>query len=181
MEEIWKKVRVIIGPYSVSDYGKIKNYKTGQILKPSINGRGYYNIDLCKNNNRKTFLVHRLILETFVGPCPEGMECRHLDGNPKNNKLENLKWGTPKENYNDRKLHGTDRYGFKIGYKYNIGSKCVTSKLNEKQVRIIKYLLMTKILTPKEITKIFDISKYIISLIKRNKSWKHVNNIFRII
>lgn len=51
--------------------------------------------------------VHRLVLEAFVGPCPEGMECRHLDGNPGNNRLDNLAWGTRKENYEDSVEHGT--------------------------------------------------------------------------
>lgn len=50
--------------------------------------------------------VHRLVLETFAGPCPDGMECRHLNGNPKDNRLENLAWGTPSENSADTKAHG---------------------------------------------------------------------------
>jgi hypothetical protein len=51
--------------------------------------------------------VHRLVLEAFVGPCPEGMECRHLDGDPANNRLENLRWGTHRENAADQVRHGT--------------------------------------------------------------------------
>jgi len=51
--------------------------------------------------------VHRIVLEAFCGECPSGMECRHLDGNPLNNQLKNLKWGTKKENTNDRRIHGT--------------------------------------------------------------------------
>lgn len=61
---------------------------------------------------RRVCQLHRLVLETFVGPCPEGMECRHFpDRNPANNRLENLQWGTKKENAADRKVHGTDRLG----------------------------------------------------------------------
>ena len=56
-------------------------------------------------------MVHRLILETFVGPRPQGMECRHLDGNPLNNHLINLCWGTRDENFADRVRLGESSKG----------------------------------------------------------------------
>ncbi len=66
----------------------------GGYLKTSIKGRAY--------------LVHRLVLLAFVGPCPEGMQCRHYpDPDPSNNHVGNIRWGTPKENAEDRKEHGT--------------------------------------------------------------------------
>ena len=68
--------------------------------------------------------VHQLVLLTFVGPCPPGMECRHLDDNPSNNNLENLCWGTRKQNMKDRVLNG-------IAIR---GSQRVESKLTESQV-----------------------------------------------
>lgn len=62
------------------------------------------------------YFVHRLVLEAFVGPCPPGMECRHLDGDPTNNHISNLAWGTPKENAEDRERHGRTAKGEKQGY-----------------------------------------------------------------
>lgn len=53
--------------------------------------------------------VHIIILETFVGPCPDGMETLHRDGNPLNNSLSNLAWGTPAENAADTFRHGRKR------------------------------------------------------------------------
>src|SRR4051794_31712386 len=47
-------------------------------------------------------LVHRLVLEVFVGPCPAGMECCHADGNSLNNALDNLRWDTPEANEADK-------------------------------------------------------------------------------
>lgn len=44
-------------------------------------------------------------------PKNEGQIVRHLDGNPKNNKLDNLEWGTPKENHDDKYIHGTVQFG----------------------------------------------------------------------
>ncbi len=53
-------------------------------------------------------LVHRLILEAFVGPCPRGKEsCHFPDRNPTNNRLENLRWDTHAANGRDMALHGT--------------------------------------------------------------------------
>lgn len=53
--------------------------------------------------------VHRLVLETFVGPCPPGHEALHGDGGPKDNRLSNLRWGTSKENSEDTIRHGVRR------------------------------------------------------------------------
>lgn len=49
---------------------------------------------------RKTYKIARLICEAFHGPAPKGTVCMHLDENPKNNRPENLAWGTQKENLN---------------------------------------------------------------------------------
>ena len=175
IKEIWKNIEVDIGPYSISNCGQVKNYKTGRILKSKIiNKYGHLSVNLSKNGITKTYRVHRLVLEYFIGPCPVGMECRHLDGNPHNNRLDNLKWGTRTENQQDRKLHGTNNYFFVKGHKYNIGSKCAWSTLNEKQVRIIKYLLKTNYLMQREIAKIFDVRPNTISSINIGENWKHV-------
>ena len=66
------------------------------------NGKLYFIIKI----DGKACQIGRLILEAFVGPCPEGMECRHLDDNGLNNQLSNLAWGTKKENAADRKRNG---------------------------------------------------------------------------
>src|SRR5262245_38045005 len=65
---------------------------------------GYPVVQLGRGNY---FRTSRLVLLAFVGPCPEGMECRHLDGNPQNNHVDNLRWGTSAENTEDQRRHGT--------------------------------------------------------------------------
>ena len=64
------------------------------LLKPKKAGAGRLYVSLHKNGKRNNLYVHRLVLITFVGPCPEGMECCHKDDNPLNNRLENLRWDT---------------------------------------------------------------------------------------
>jgi hypothetical protein len=70
---------------------------------------GYRLVGLSRPGRRITKTVHRLILTTFCGECPAGMECRHLDGNPANNHLINLAWGTKKENGADKVKHRAER------------------------------------------------------------------------
>lgn len=104
---------------------------TWKMLKPGGSGRyKHQTVSLRKDGKMRSFYVHRLVLEAFVGPCPKGMECRHLDGNPKNNHLANLCWGTSKENSEDQHHHGTQIRGTRVG----------GAKLTEDKVRRIRKL-----------------------------------------
>src|SRR5262245_4122456 len=89
-------------------------YRTGgqwtrlRLYKDSRPGKGYLRVVLHdRRRGRHRFSVHRLILEAFVGPCPEGMECCHHDGNPANNRLANLRWDTRRQNQPDARRHGS--------------------------------------------------------------------------
>lgn len=77
---------------------------------------------------RQQRLVHRLVLEAFGGPCPDGMECRHLDGVRTNNAASNLCWGTRQDNADDRKRHG----------RAIKGERDKNSKLTPEKVRAIR-------------------------------------------
>ena len=78
------------------------------ILKPGRNPKGYLFVNLYRAAKEKTpVTISRLVLEEFVGPRPDGTECRHLDGSQENNALTNLMWGTKLENADDKRRHGT--------------------------------------------------------------------------
>lgn len=103
--EIWKPV-VGCDRYSVSNLGRVRGPR--RMLRLCINTQGYVYIGLfVKPGCPKVGRVHRLVLEAFVGPCPEGMECRHLNGDRADNRLVNLAWGTQADNMADRDRHGT--------------------------------------------------------------------------
>lgn len=91
-----------------NQYGKVcrRPRKAGP-LKASNNRDGYHVVTLGKEGARRQWRVHRLVLIAFVGQCPNGMEARHLNGNPTDNRLENLVWGTPSANGYDKVRHGT--------------------------------------------------------------------------
>lgn len=77
-------------------------------LAPRPTKSGYLLVALFDGTGRVDRGVHTLMLEAFVGPCPEGMECRHFpDRDPASNRLANLQWGTRLENAADKRVHGT--------------------------------------------------------------------------
>jgi hypothetical protein len=71
------------------------------------------------------YQVHRLVLTTFDRKPVDGEECRHLDGNPRNNHIDNLAWGTRSENIGDKLRHGT----------HNRGERHYCAKLSDEQAR----------------------------------------------
>jgi len=107
MQEIWKAVPGYEGKYEVSNLGRVNSfvkYKAGLILKPGRMPSGHLSVALGRGHSR---CVHELVLLAFIGaPLPKH-ECRHLNGNPADNRLENLKWGTRSENILDAVAHGT--------------------------------------------------------------------------
>jgi hypothetical protein len=99
--EIWKPV-IGHAHYEVSTLGRVRN-AAGRVLRPGAQSSGHLSVVLGRGNTRT---VHSLALEAFAHPRRKGLECRHLDGNPANNKLENLAWGTRAENNRDKFAHG---------------------------------------------------------------------------
>lgn len=84
-------------------------------LKPAERSKNsrYLFVTLYNSTRKWQASVHILVLLAFVGPCPVGMEGCHQDGNHKNNKLTNLRWGSRKSNALDRIKHGTQIKGTK--------------------------------------------------------------------
>lgn len=116
IEEIWKPIPGYTGAYEVSTNGGVRSLDRvtdrgrrwrGKAMTPSTMPSGYKTVSLWREGKQKTALVHRLVLFAFVGPAPDEAEVRHKDGNPSNNTVENLAWGTHAENQLDQVAHGT--------------------------------------------------------------------------
>jgi transposase len=124
---------------------------------------GYIQLILTSEFKQYHRLIHDLILEDFVGPVPPGLECRHLDGNPRNNHLDNLRWGTHVENMEDRKRHG----------RAPVGSKCKNAKITEEDV--LRAVEMHKggwsIIS---IAKHFGVDRSRFTRIFQKQEWTHV-------
>lgn len=84
--------------YAISEYGVVKNVKTGRILKSNPNTKGYLIIQISNKPIIKTITIHKLVYVTYVGEIPKGFEINHIDGNKRNNHYSNLELVTKKEN-----------------------------------------------------------------------------------
>lgn len=122
--ERWLPVPEWEGLYEISSLGRVRSLprltssglRGGKILKPreyrTKSGRlqHVYVVFVAPGHKRMTYSVHKLVMLAFVGPRPDGMQTRHLNGNPADNRYpENLVYGTPEENMKDRdERHGTN-------------------------------------------------------------------------
>ena len=136
--------------YIISD-----NWK---ILRPKLVS-GYPSVSLKINGEVEYCYVHRLVLEAFVGPCPEGMECRHLDDDKLNNNLSNLQWGTRLENMADAVRNA----------KMSKGEGHWLAKLTEKNICEIKRLYSEGSHDQNDLAKMFDVNQTGISKIVRDE------------
>lgn len=175
--ETWKAVQGFPG-YIVSDLGRFGSYwhftsnLTPWAIKDKvriIKGtpqtiKGYYRVTCRHPEGVVTKALHRLVLEAFVGPCPEGMEACHWDDDPINNKLSNLRWDTKEGNIKDK---------FRNGLVLK-GSQVTQSKLTDEIVMQI-WQRLAQGETQKYVGQRFDVSHSMISRIQRGESWKHID------
>lgn len=118
--EVWLPVPGTNGIYEASSLGRIRSidrvetqrngrqyHRRGKILAMHVNRNGYLQTSTRVNGKPFERMVHRLVLAAFTGEFPEGMQVCHNDGNPQNNRIENLRWGTYSDNVHDRIKHGT--------------------------------------------------------------------------
>ncbi|KKM77446.1 hypothetical protein LCGC14_1369950 [marine sediment metagenome] len=95
--------------YEASNMGSVR--RDGRCLLLQRTGNGYLKVSLSVHGKALNRKVHRLVLETFIGPRPDGMVCRHANGSRLDNRLVNLSWGTQKQNMADAIRHGTTNRG----------------------------------------------------------------------
>ena len=172
--ELWRVVVGYGGRYEVSSGGRIRSYIKPivggvkwlikpRLLNPSTTSKGYRRISLCDGCVEKSYSVTRLVLAAFAGPCPDGMEAAHLNGDPGDNSIENLAWVTHRENESHKRLHGTTCCGSKNG----------NSKLTAKQVMAILVRLKNGE-RGVALAAEYGITPTTISDIGRGKTWTYV-------
>lgn len=182
--EKWKQIVGYEGFYEISNRGRVKscerrvvNHQSGstrliqeKILKiTSKSSGGYFMVFLSKDGKRELFYIHRLVAEHFV-PNPKNKPfVNHLDCNKQNNDEENLTFVTRVEN---------DRHAFRHGLKVPPvlrGERNHQSKLNEKQVRVVRHLhKINPKLSYASIGRLFNVSRFIIRSICKKYTWDHV-------
>lgn len=96
--EEWININEYRGHYKISNYGRVKNTNTYNILKPALDNRGYLTVSLSIFSKKKTHKIHQLVAEYYVNNPNNYPEINHIDGNKANNCYLNLEWCTHLEN-----------------------------------------------------------------------------------
>ena len=171
MEE-WRPIPNFEG-YEISDAGNVRSWWKSRrntrelVVTPHLLlGRpqsSYRRVTLSVEGVKTSIFVHQTILEVFVGPRPKGKWALHRNGVKLQNRLDNLYWGTPKQNAEDRELHGNTMHG----------AKNPNVKLTERDVISIReqYALGARQV---DLAEAFAITQAQVSSITLGKSWKHI-------
>lgn len=181
--ETWKVVENTNGIYEISNLGRLKTHNwrnTGKtrIMKPSPY-KGYYRTMIIINGKPKTQNLHALVAKVFIGTRPYNKQINHKDFNRWNNRVENLEYVSPAENFHHSANAG--RQSVFLKNKVNVktlkifkGSANVTSKLSEKKVLLIREKFKPRIYTRKMLAHEFGVKEATIKDVVMRKSWKHV-------
>ncbi|SKU62264.1 NUMOD4 motif [Mycobacteroides abscessus subsp. massiliense] len=129
LSERWLPVPGYEGCYEVSDLGRVRSVDRtfirrdgvevtyrGKLLAPNVRDGRHY-VHLYRNNRGPLCAIHRLVLEAFIGPRPEGMFGCHANDVPSDNRLVNLRWDTPSGNSRDKVRNGHDHNASKTHCK----------------------------------------------------------------
>ena len=158
--------------YSVSSLGNIRSDAAsckrpvpGSLLKPRAGVKGHLYVNLYKDKKATSFYVHRAVLIAFSGDPPPERPCAgHRDGNPSNNRLDNLRWVSHAENSQDSIVHGTSgRPG---------GERHFRAKLNADDISKAKELVRQGA-SMRSVAKIVGVSHNTISAAINGRSYKN--------
>lgn len=175
--EEWRPITDYEGLYAVSNLGRVMNSRPvshspaplgsqrrgGRIMSPHPDKDGYLKIHLCKDGKAKVLSVHRIVLIAFLGAHPEGYVCNHIDGNPGNNRLDNLEWCTQKANIHHAMQRGTHPKGESNGH----------AALADAQVRKIRQLVASGA-SKTVIARQFGVHYKTVWKIIHRRTWKHI-------
>lgn len=180
-EEVW--VELYGGRYAISSQGNLKS-RTRSVewldMQPIKMASGYFSVGIYPNkgDDPTTFLIHRLVAESFYGPAPEGKsDVRHLDGVKSNNSLVNLAWGSRSENMLDVVRHREE--GKKeTNDSDNFGSSCTKwyqgKTLDDHLIRVGCEFYSEGLLTIKHLARLWACSDDVASAILHKESRLHV-------
>lgn len=201
MIEEWKPI--INTDYEVSNIGNIKNSRTNRIKKSGLSSNGYLIFGAFKGCQRTNILVHRAVVEAFIGKIPESKEVNHKDGNKQNNIIDNLEVVSKSENANHAiknglwdltNLQNSKRYSGEEHWTHKHpeltakgnnngarthperilkGEQCPSSKLTYTDVIDIKYQYFGGI-TINVLAEIYKVTYRTIWYVVNNRTWKGI-------
>lgn len=177
--EEWRPVVGYERFYSVSSLGRVRTetkrawVPKGHILAPNPRRRNYLSVGLQDERERKRHSLHAVVAAAFIGPRPEGMQINHKDGDPRNNRPENLEYCTCLQNIRHSIETGLKPPGPYVRIHQACGERIPWSRLTEREVRQIRGLARAG-RGQSEIAREFSVSPSAIRKIIFRRSWKHV-------
>lgn len=172
--EEWRDIPGFEGLYQVSTLGYVRRVYISPnqqrfpylgILGITSDVKGYSRVSLSKDRTSKRYRVHRLVMLAFVGVCPPRFEVNHKNGIKTDNHLSNLEYCTASQN----KRHSIDV----LGVTFLHGEDHGNAKLTDEIVIEIRKMLAQGI-TGAKVAIYYNVCRSTISLIRRNKIWRHV-------
>lgn len=173
-QESWKPVVGLENVYEVSSQGRLRRMTdgkftfAGRILNSTKMDNGYRIVKLSNGKNRSQKLVHAVVMATFCGPRPKGMDINHKNGIRDDNRIENLEYATRSENH----LHAYRVLGRPV--VSNKGSKAGRAKLTESDVLEIRKRYAAGGVSQDSLAKEYGVSQHTISCIILRKNWTHI-------
>jgi hypothetical protein len=123
--------------YMISDLGRVFSIKRNKFLKPGITNKGYYYVILCDYGIRKKFYIHKLVAKTFLDNKDNKLCIDHINNITTDNRLENLRYATLKENSHNARIRKDNTSGIKGIYFHKQRNKyCVQIMINNKNKHI---------------------------------------------
>lgn len=120
-QEHWLPIPGYEGHYEVSNHGRVRSldrkitfangvsqWRQGKTLKPDVTRTGYHQVSLQRERKVFRWTIHRIVMLAFAGPCPDGQEVCHENGDRSDNRLANLRYDTHSNNQKDQAKHGTN-------------------------------------------------------------------------
>lgn len=166
MTEIIKDIKGFEGRYTISNLGIVRSKLTGIVMKPNITKFGYARVNLRKAKSReyKSYFIHRLVAMHFLANPNNLPEVNHIDCSRTNNVVTNLEWVSKENNI---------RHSFIYGSASNKGLRNPNSKLNNLDVKAIRYLHKTNRFYNTQIAKMFNVSSSTVDNIINNTTWSN--------
>lgn len=181
-DEVWTGV-VGFPDYEVSSYGRVKRVRrdarnhrlSGDCLKHFLSPSGYASVTLCAEGKKQGKRVNRIVCEAFHGSPPGPRHhAAHSDGNKLNNREDNLRWATARQNESDKKKHGTALVGerhwsVKMPERRPVGDNHGLAKLRSYDIPSIR----SDKRPSHEIAKDYGVHKDTINNVKSGRTWRH--------
>lgn len=195
-KEIWKVIENYEGIYEVSSFGKVKNTKTGNILKQMKTNKGVYYVKLCVDGLAAKTQIHSIVGNAFLKKTPNRNIIRHIDGNKANNNVKNLEYATTyvkkKGDIKDENLEWKKVVGYEDLYEVsNTGIiRSIASNINLKPMKNSEGFHYVKLCKNNNISKVKihrivgdaflkqkNIPKFVIKHISEDITDNNVNNL----